>query len=142
MDFHFTPGQQMSRGTAVFDKSTNRISSPAGTSTAPCSTFSRVFPRFRDFFLFFLFPFPLFSFPSPLFHLLSNAHGRQRWREMEVIRLTKGRHEVNLNIFSPFRSISATISFHLIYERVYTSYFSNRYNKDRKTQSIILDRDK
>lgn len=125
----------MSRGTAVFDKSTNRISSPAGTSTAPCSTFSRVFPRFRDFFLFFLFPFLLFSFPSSLFHLLSNAtkvegDGGDTFNKGKI-------RGINLNIFSPFRSISATISFsfHLIYERVYTSYFSNRYNKDRKTHN-------
>lgn len=91
-----------------------------------------------------------FSFPSLLFSLPSFSLAFERTRATKVEgdggdTFNKGKTRgVNLNIFSPFRSISATISFsfHLIYERVYTSYFSNRYNKDRKTQSIILDRDK
>lgn len=99
-------------------------------------------PRFLSFFS--------FSFPSLLFSLLSFSLAFERTRATKVEgdggdTFNKGKTRgVNLNIFSPFRSISATISFsfHLIYERVYTSYFSNRYNKDRKTQSIILDRDK
>lgn len=53
VDFHFTPGQQMSRGTAVFDKSSNRISSPVGTSCFPALS------RLLSFFFF------------PLFHLVS-----------------------------------------------------------------------
>lgn len=53
VDFHFTPGQQMSRGTAVFDKSSNRISSSVGTSCFPALS------RLLSFFFF------------PLFHLVS-----------------------------------------------------------------------
>lgn len=140
VDFHFTPGQQISRGTAVFDKSSNRISSPAGTWTAPCSTFSGRFPEFSRAsaisFFFFFFPF-LFFFP--FFFTWFRTHTKEATKE-EVIRLTKGRHEVmvNLNIFFPFKSISATISF-FHFERFYTSYSSNRYNKDRETQSIIFE---
>lgn len=132
----------MSRGTAVFDKSTNRISSPAGTSTARVQRFPE-FSRASAISFFFS-----FSFPSLLFFLPSFSLAFERTRATKVEgdggdTFNKGKTRgVNLNIFSPFRSISATISFHLIYERVYTSYFSNRYNKDRKTQSIILDRDK
>lgn len=90
-------------------------------------------PRFLSFFSFFL----SFSF-SLSFSL--GFERIQRRREIEVIRLTKGRHEVmvNLNILFPLKSISATISF-FHFERVYTSYSSNRYNKDRETQSIIFE---
>lgn len=57
VDFHFTPGQQMSRAAAVFDKSGNRISSPPRNIDC-CPVFDPpVFPRFRDFF-----PFLFFSF--------------------------------------------------------------------------------
>lgn len=125
----------MSRGTAVFDKSTNRISSPAGTSTARVFPSFPALPRFLSFFPF-SFPSLLFSFPS-----FSLAFERTRATKVEGDggdTFNKGKtRSVNLNIFSPFRSISATISFsfHLIYERVYTSYFSNRYNKDRKTHN-------
>lgn len=91
-------------------------------------------PRFLSFFFFFPF---LFFFP--FFFTWFRTHTKEATKE-EVIRLTKGRHEVmvNLNIFFPFKSISATISF-FHFERFYTSYSSNRYNKDRETQSIIFE---
>lgn len=81
----------MSRGTAVFDKSTNRISSPAGTSTARVQRFPE-FSRASAISFFFFFFLSLSSLFPPLFFICFRT--QQRWREMEVIRLTKGRHEV------------------------------------------------
>lgn len=56
VDFHFTPGQQMSRAAAVFDKSGNRISSPPRNIDC-CPVFDPQFSRasaisFLSFFLF------------------------------------------------------------------------------------------
>lgn len=71
VDFHFTPGQQMSRGTAVFDKSSNHISSPGETS--PLRHRLRVFNVSRRVSVIFL---PYF-FPSLRFsRARSNAHAR------------------------------------------------------------------
>lgn len=88
VDFHFTPGQQMSRGTAVFDKSSNRISSPVGTSCFPALS------RLLSFF------FPSFSLSFDTFN--------------------KGKTLYQI----PFHCDL----FYLVHERVYTFYFSNRYN--------------
>lgn len=126
----------MSRGTAVFDKSTNRISSPAGTSTARVQRFPE-FSRASAISFFFFFFLSLSSLFPPLFFTCFRTHTGDKGGDRGDT-FNKGKTRgVNLNIFSPFRSISATISFsfHLIYERVYTSYFSNRYNKDRKTHN-------
>lgn len=88
VDFHFTPGQQMSRGTAVFDKSSNRISSSVGTSCFPALS------RLLSFF------FPSFSLSFDTFN--------------------KGKTLYQI----PFHYDL----FYLVHERVYTFYFSNRYN--------------
>lgn len=84
----------MSRGTAVFDKSTNRISSPAGTSTARVQRFPE-FSRASAISFFFFFFLSFSSLFPPLFFTYFRTHtGDKGGREMEVIRLTKGRHEV------------------------------------------------
>ena len=78
----------MSRGTAVFDKSSNRISSSVGTSCFPALS------RLLSFF------FPSFSLSFDTFN--------------------KGKTLYQI----PFHYDL----FYLVHERVYTFYFSNRYN--------------